>query len=109
MDPYTAAAQAAYLQPGMGGGGAFGGGFVGSPTDFGMASGGGFGMGPLQLDHAAQLQLMQGQLSQMSVSGNGGEIGGGGPLGANGQSGPFDQLSSLGVFVSAPTNGRLHP
>lgn len=109
MDPYTAAAQAAYLQPAMGGGGAFGGAFIGSPTDFGMNSGGGFGMSPLQLDPAQQLQLMQGQLSQLSVSGGAGDMGGG-SLGANGQSGPFDQLSALGVFVSAPANGGgLHP
>ena len=102
VDPYTAAAQAAYLQPAMGGAGVgpFGGGFVGSPTGFAMNSDStGFAMNSLQLEQQ-QLHLMQGQLGHM-----GGSDMPGNHMGASGQSGTFDQLSSLSVFMSAPMNG----
>lgn len=107
VDPYSAAAQAAYL-PAMGAG-SFGGGFAGSPSDFAMNNGGGFGMSPLQLDQQQQLALMSGQLSQLTVSG--GDMNGGGIGVSGGQPGAFDQLNSLGVFVSPPVNrgGRMHP
>ena len=129
VDPYTAAAQAAYLQqPAIGGAGSggFPGGFVNinSPAGFALnGSTAGFGMAPLQLEQQmAQMQLMQrpqpqpgqgqggsGLSSQETAGGNngmsGGGGGGGGGLGAGAQSGPFDQLGSLGSFMSMPMNG----
>ena len=122
MDPYTAAAQAAYLQqPGLGGAGssAFPGAFVNinSPAGFALnGSTAGFGMAPLQLEQQMQqMQLMQRQPppgqgasgigGQDAAGGNSGMGGGGGGLGAGAQSGPFDQLGSLGSFMSMPMNG----
>ncbi len=134
MDPYTAAAQAAYLQqPAIGGGGSggFPGGFVNinSPAGFALnGSTAGFGMAPLQLEQQMQqMQLMQrqqqpssqgqggsGMGGQEAAGGNNGMSsggggsgggGGGGALGTSAQSGPFDQLGSLGSFMSMPMNG----
>lgn len=125
VDPYTAAAQAAYLQqPGLGGAGssAFAGGFVNmnSPAGFTLnGSAAGFGMAPLQLEQQMQqMQLMQRQQPPSQAggagfggqdTGSGGNNGmggaGGGGLGGPAQSTPFDQLGSLGPFMSMPMNG----
>ena len=125
VDPYAAAAQAAYLQqPGLGGvgGGAFPGGFVGvnSPAGFALnGAGAGFNMASLQLEQ--QMQLMQqqqqqpqhqqqhgqgaGVLSGHDAAGGGSTGGGGGGPSAGAESGNFDQLASLGSFNSMPMIG----
>ena len=121
VDPYTAAAQAAYLQqPGLGGAGssAFPGGFVNinSPAGFALnGSTAGFGMAPLQLEQQMQqMQLVQrqpqqsqggGALGGQDAASGGSNLGGGGGMAGGAQSGPFDQLGSLGSFMSMPMNG----
>ncbi len=123
MDPYAAAAQAAYLQqPGLAGvgGGPFPGGFVGvnSPAGFALnGAGAGFNMASLQLEQQMQLMQQQQQHQQQhgqgagvlgghdaAASGQTGGGGGGGPS-AGAESGNFDQLASLGSFNSMPMIG----
>ena len=117
MDPYAAAAQAAYLQqPGLGGVGssAFPGGFVGvnSPAGFALnGAGAGFNMASLQLEQQMQLMQQQQQHGQGAGVLGGQDAGGGSASGvgsgpsAGAESRPFDQLASLGSFNSMPMIG----